>query len=313
MAKQSEVQFDPRYKKVHNAGFVGLVDHMGSDAAICQAARVSYGQGTKSSSEDRALIRYLLRHRHTTPFEMCEVKFHIKLPIFVMRQLIRHRTANVNEYSGRYSEMVDEFYTPEMDYIQAQSKTNKQGREGEISKIGKMDILGNMTDLAEVAYANYQDMITPYEGDDPGLEATMGQQFVPSYPGLTKELARIILPVSNYTECYWKIDLHNLFHLLGLRLDPHAQREIRDFAQAMYDLTAPLFPLACEAFDDYVMGAKTFSRMEVELLLKVINRKCPEGENCRLSSHFDKIREMAAELGMTKRESEEFIQFITNK
>jgi thymidylate synthase (FAD) len=301
MADQLDVENDPNYILVHNYGFVGLVDKMGDDASICQAARVSYGQGTKSASDDRSLIRYLLRHQHTTPFEMCEVKFHIKLPIFVMRQLIRHRTANVNEYSGRYSEMVEQFYMPKDSYLQPQSKTNKQGREGHLSEDHRLQIRSTMLNHFESTYESYKDFITPYEGDDPALEASMGRQYVPDFPGLTKELARIILPVANYTECYWKMDLHNLLRFLRLRLDPHAQREIVDFAEAIYKLIQPLYPMACEAFEDYMRQAKTFSRMEINLLRHMLKEvPFPSDDFCQYT------------IGMTKREIQEFKETFNN-
>lgn len=232
-------------------GFVRLVDYMGDDAAIVQAARVSYGNGTKTVHEDRGLIRYLLRHKHTTPFEMVEFKFHIKLPIFIARQWIRHRTANVNEYSGRYSEMTDEFYLPEKEQLRTQSTVNKQGRSDEaiendmaLSMIGKME--ATQTNL----YSEYKDMLDN---------------------GLARELARINLPLSNYTEWYWKIDLHNLFHFLKLRIDPHAQYEIRVFGEAMAEIVKQIVPVAWEAFEDYSLHAKNFSKNELKVLSQIID------------------------------------------
>lgn len=223
-------------------GFVRLVDVMGDDAAIVQAARVSYGSGTKKVHEDRGLIRYLLRHMHTTPFEMVEFKFHIKLPIFVARQWIRHRTANVNEYSGRYSEMKDEFYVPAIDQVRAQSVSNKQGRADEAFPVDEAErIIAMMESSQQQAYAEYQQMLSQ---------------------DLAREIARINLPVSNYTEWYWKIDLHNLFHFLRLRIDAHAQYEIRVYAQAMADLIKPYVPMAYEAFEDYILKSQRFSRLE---------------------------------------------------
>jgi thymidylate synthase (FAD) len=301
MANVEDVLNDSSYIRVHDRGFVGLIDHMGDDSSICQAARVSYGKGTKSVSDDRGLIRYLLRHKHTTPFEMCEVKFHIKLPIFVMRQLIRHRTASVNEYSGRYSEMSNEFYIPEAKYLQAQSTTNKQGRAGEFVAVHKHGILGRMDNVIRHAYAVYKELITPATelvgSPSPGSN---------SFAGLAKELARIVLPVANYTECYWKIDLHNLFNMLRLRLDPHAQKEIVDFAEAIYKLVQPLYPVACEAFEDYVRQAKTFSRMELEIIKILLNL----GEPLTSSEQSDIIRDRAAFLGMSKRETDEFVEWM---
>ena len=227
-------------------GFVRLIDVMGDDAAIVQAARVSYGSGTKKVHEDRGLIRYLMRHLHTTPFEMVEFKFHVKLPIFVARQWIRHRTANVNEYSGRYSEMKDEFYVPDPDQVRAQSAMNKQGRAETAFDADEADkIRTSMQQTQEMLYGQYQDLLST---------------------DLAREIARINLPVSNYTEWYWKTDLHNLFHFLRLRIDPHAQYEIRVFGEAMAEIVKAAVPLAYEAFEDYILHARRFSRLELEAL-----------------------------------------------
>lgn len=223
-------------------GFVRLIDVMGDDAAIVQAARVSYGAGTKKVNEDVGLIRYLMRHLHTTPFEMVEFKFHVKLPIFVARQWIRHRTANVNEYSGRYSEMKDEFYVPAIDQVRAQSATNKQGRADEAFDPTVAErIRSGMLETQSRLYGEYQHL----------LEAD-----------LAREIARINLPVSNYTEWYWKVDLHNLFHFLKLRIDPHAQYEIRVYGEAMAQIVKAAVPVAYEAFEDYILHARRFSRRE---------------------------------------------------
>ena len=255
---------------VHKHGFVRLVETMGSDNAIVQAARVSYGEGTKNVRNDRALIRYLMRHRHTSPFEMCDLKFHIKLPIFVMRQLVRHRTASINEYSGRYSVMSDDFYVPEFEYLKPQSQTNKQGRDGAFSDTLLSYITKIITDVTETARDKYKVLI----GRD-----------------LTRELSRIILPVSNYTECYWKINLHNLFHFLKLRLDEHAQQEITDFADVIWSFARSRFPIASEAFDDYIRGSITLSRMDVTALKDLLQ---------------DKFVNEAAHYGMSKRELSDF-------
>ena len=227
-------------------GFVRLIDVMGDDAAIVQAARVSYGSGTKKVLEDRGLIRYLLRHAHTTPFEMVEFKFHVKLPIFVARQWIRHRTANVNEYSGRYSEMKDEFYTPHPNDIRPQSVANKQGRSDETLPEGMAEQAANAFKSGQdEAYAQYQEFLEQ---------------------GIAREIARINLPVSNYTEWYWKIDLHNLFHFLRLRIDAHAQYEIRVFAEAIAELVQPFVPYAWEAFEDYVLNAHRMTAPELKVM-----------------------------------------------
>jgi len=227
-------------------GFVRLIDYMGSDSAIVQAARVSYGAGTRKTSEDRGLIRYLMRHRHTSPFEMVELKFHVKLPIFVARQWIRHRTANVNEYSGRYSIMKEEFYVPSAEDIRCQSEVNKQGRSDEVvSPEVQKRLVAYLNQSQKAVYDEYQGFI-----DD----------------GVARELARITLPLSLYTEWYWKIDLHNLFHFLRLRLDEHAQLEIRKYAQIMAEMVKTVCPIAYEAFEDFVLNAVTFSGPELAVL-----------------------------------------------
>lgn len=253
-------------------GFVRLVDVMGDDNSIVQAARVSYGAGTKTVNEDRGLIRYLMRHKHTTPFEMVEFKFHIKLPIFIARQWIRHRTANVNEYSGRYSIMKDDFYLPDLDQIRLQSTMNKQGRADEPMETNKAkEIRNSMKKLQDNLYNEYENLL---EKD------------------FARELARINLPLSNYTEWYWKIDLHNLFHFLRLRIDDHAQYEIRVYGEAMAEIVKQIVPLAWEAFNDYSLNSANFSRLELKALKKLI-----DGEKFD-EIDFDKI-------GLKKREINE--------
>ena len=233
-------------------GFVALVDAMPrlvpegktGDFAVVQAARVSYGQGTKQVSEDRGLVRYLMRHRHSTPFEMVEFKFHVAMPIFVARQWIRHRTANVNEYSARYSIVPDRFYRPSLDNVRKQSKSNRQGGDEPIEAGTAQDFL-NLLEKAEHLYQDYLHL---------------------SEQGVARELARMALPVSVYTEWYWKCDLHNIFHFLSLRMDPHAQLEIQAFARAMYELIKPIVPVACEAFEDYRLNSVHLTRLEIEAL-----------------------------------------------
>lgn len=227
--------------KVHEYGHVALIDVMGSDHDIADAARISYGAGTRSVSDDRNLIRYLVRHKHTSPLEMVELKFGLKMPIFVARQHIRHRTASVNEYSGRYSEMSDEFYLPKLENIKYQSTSNKQGREGAVDEHTAKSISWVMDSCYEKSYQEYSHMI-------------LG--------GVSRELARLVLPVANYTEMYWKIDLHNFFHYIKLRMDKHAQQEIQDFACAMYNLVKARLPIACEAFEDYILNSVTLSNAE---------------------------------------------------
>ncbi len=254
-------------------GFVRLIDVMGDDAAIVQAARVSYGEGTRSVSDDRKLIRYLMRHRHTSPFEMVEFKFHIKLPIFVARQWIRHRTANVNEYSGRYSIMREEFYLPEPEQLRPQSPTNKQGRaETPLPPEIARTLADRMRQIQTALYAEYQALL---------------QQ------NLARELARINLPLSLYTEWYWKIDLHNLFHFLRLRMDEHAQYEIRVYARTIAEIVKVVVPLAWEAFEDYVLEAVTFSRHEQQVLARLLRGE-PLSE------------QLLAEAGLQGREAREF-------
>lgn len=237
---------------VHEHGFIALVDVMPrlvpegqtADSAIVQAARVSYGQGTKQVSEDRTLVRYLLRHRHTTPLEMIEFKFHVAMPMFVARQWIRHRTASVNEYSARYSIVPDRFYRPSIDNIRAQSKSNRQGGEQPVEHATAEQFLS----LLDRAEANYRDYLALTE------------------QGVARELARAALPVSVYTEWYWKCDLHNTLRFLSLRMDPHAQQEIQDFAHAMFRLIQPIVPIACEAWRDYDFESMHLTRLEIEAI-----------------------------------------------
>ncbi|TVQ30673.1 MAG: FAD-dependent thymidylate synthase [Phycisphaeraceae bacterium] len=238
--------------RIHDHGLIGLVDVMPrlvpqgqtADQAIVQAARVSYGAGTKRVNEDRGLIRYLMRHRHTTPFEMVELKFHCAMPIFVARQWIRHRTANVNEYSARYSVMPDRFYRPGIENVRQQSSVNRQGGEEPIDVGTAEDYLAYLEE-AEQNYARYLDL---------------------TERGVARELARIALPQSVYTEWYWKCDLHNTLRFLSLRMDAHAQREIRDFANAMYALIEPIVPVTLEAFRDYELDSMRLTKLEIEAI-----------------------------------------------
>ncbi|MCB1367976.1 MAG: FAD-dependent thymidylate synthase [Rhodobacteraceae bacterium] len=239
--------------EVLDHGFVRVIDYMGDDAAITQAARVSYGKGTKKVTNDEGLIRYLMRHWHSTPFEMCEVKFHVKLPVFVARQWIRHRTANVNEYSARYSILDREFYIPAPDALAAQSVVNNQGR-GELLEGDEAErVLSILKDDAMRAYDHYEDMLSQD-----------GQK------GLARELARMNLPANIYTQWYWKTDLHNLFHFLRLRADVHAQYEIRVYAEAMCAIVADWVPLAYGAFADYRMGGVNLSAKAMECVRRML-------------------------------------------
>lgn len=234
-------------------GFIRVVDYMGDDAAIVQAARVSYGQGTRTARDDAGLIRYLMRHWHSTPFEMCEIKLHVKLPVFVARQWIRHRTANVNEYSARYSILDREFYIPAPEHLAAQSRVNNQGRGAVLEGAEAERVLAILRRDSEAAYDHYEAML-----------ATEGQQ------GLARELARMNLPANVYTQWYWKIDLHNLFHFLRLRADAHAQYEIRAYAETLCEVVKDWVPAAWAAFEDYRLNAVQISGRGMAVLRRML-------------------------------------------
>jgi thymidylate synthase (FAD) len=236
--------------EVLDHGFVRVVDYMGDDAAIVQAARVSYGRGTRRVQDDAGLINYLMRHRHTTPFEMCEIKYHVKLPIFVARQWIRHRTANVNEYSGRYSVLDKEYYLPAPEHLAAQAKSNRQGRDAVLSADAAAEVLAILKADAERCHADYERLLN---------EDAAGRVRDESASGIARELARMNLTLNTYTQWYWKIDLHNLLHFLGLRADAHAQYEIRVYAEAMLETVKRWVPITHAAFVDYRLGAFTLS------------------------------------------------------
>jgi thymidylate synthase (FAD) len=242
-------------------GFVRVIDYMGDDGAIVQAARVSYGRGTRRVSEDRGLISYLMRHRHTTPFEMCEIKYHVKLPIFVARQWIRHRTANVNEYSARYSILDNEFYIPAPEHLAAQASINRQGRGDALQGEPARRVLDLLRDDSERAYAGYAEMLNE---DDTGAPRD------PSWPGLARELARMNLSLNFYTQWYWKTDLHNLLHFLSLRADPHAQYEIRTYADAMLETVKRWVPIVYAAFLEYRMKAATISATGLAVIRRML-------------------------------------------
>jgi thymidylate synthase (FAD) len=261
-------------------GFVRVIDYMGDDAAIVQAARVSYGKGTKRVSEDRGLIRYLMRHHHTTPFEMCELKVHCKLPIFVARQWIRHRTASVNEYSGRYSILDREFYVPTPELVGAQSTSNRQGRADALTPERAAAVIQLLRDDATRCYDHYQELLN--EDDD-------GRPLRPGEAPLARELARINLTLGYYTQWYWKIDLHNLFHFVRLRADAHAQEEIRAYARVIGDVVRRWVPAAWDAFVDYRLESTTLSRVEREAVRRML-----AGEAVDLAA-----------LGLSKREQDE--------
>lgn len=255
-------------------GFIRVIDYMGSDAAIVQAARVSYGKGTRKVNEDAGLINYLMRHRHTTPFEMCEIKLHIKLPIFIARQWIRHRTANVNEYSGRYSIMDREFYIPAAEQLAAQSATNRQGRAEVLSPEESERVLALLKADAEQCYTHYQEMLNEDEAGVP-LDETK--------TGLARELARMNLTLNYYTQWYWKIDLHNFMHFLALRADAHAQYEIRVYAEAMLDVLKRWVPLTYAAFMDYRVGGAEISSKGLSLIRRLIRGEKPQQEDSGMS------------------------------
>jgi thymidylate synthase (FAD) len=255
-------------------GFVRVIDYMGDDAAVVQAARVSYGRGTRRVSEDSGLIRYLMRHRHSTPFEMCEIKYHVKLPIFVARQWIRHRTANVNEYSARYSILDREFYLPGPEHLAAQSVANRQGRGDVLTGDEAAHVLDMLREDATRCYDHYAEMLN---------EDAAGEALDPSRQGLARELARMNLTLNTYTQWYWKIDLYNLFHFLSLRADAHAQYEIRVYAEAMLRTVEAWVPLAYQAFRDYRLGAATLSAQMLAVVRRMLSGEAVEQPNSGLN------------------------------
>ncbi len=252
-------------------GFIRVIDYMGDDAAICQAARVSYGKGTKSVQNDEGLIRYLMRHWHSTPFEMCEIKLHVKLPVFVARQWIRHRTANVNEYSARYSILDREFYIPAPEHVNAQSVVNNQGRGGVLEGAEAARVLEILKADSNRAYDHYESMISETAPDGTPQD------------GLARELARMNLPANIYTQWYWKVDLHNLFHFLRLRADAHAQYEIRVYADAICKVVADWVPAAYGAFEDYRLGGATMSGRALDCIRRMLKGEEVTQENSGMS------------------------------
>lgn len=347
--------WEPEYINVLNHGFVGLVDFYGDDSAVVNAARVSYGQGTKKTRGDRGLIRYLMRHLHTTPFEMVDFKFHIKAPIFVFRQWHRHRTFSINEYSARYSEMKDEMYEPNIGHLAPQSTTNKQGREDNLlSENDYIAVMNVVQECFETAFQGYKHLLGPTEAgtvppatdgvlrriqwcqdaavtavnearrraiesdhDDPYPTEESVSEAIQSYfdqngvteisddfPGIARELARMVLPVATYSEMYWKGNMHNLFHFLNLRCDSHAQYEIRVYAEAILELIRPHAEWSVEAFEDYLLGATRLSRMETELLRELISPM-------QHSQFFENIPEKLKAKGASEREITEFISRFT--
>lgn len=269
---------EPVKTHILDHGQVVLLDVFGTDARIAEAARVSYGKGTKKISNDNALIRYLVRHRHTSPLEMCEVLFYLKVPIFVVRQLVRHRTANINEVSGRYSEMPEEMYVPEEPQLGPQSAINNQGRADTEVSIQTRRAQLEIAQATADAFQSYDRLLT--------------------LNNVSKEISRIVLPLSAYTELYWKCDLHNFFHFCKLRMDAHAQYEIRVMANAMFASVEPFFPLATSAFRDYILKTKTLSSAEQQLLASMLaSPSLPSSQDAKA-------------LGMSEREHTEFVQWI---
>jgi thymidylate synthase (FAD) len=278
-----EILFTPL--PVLDHGFVRVIDYMGDDAAVVQAARVSYGKGTKRVNEDRGLIQYLMRHRHTTPFEMCEIKYHVKLPIFVARQWIRHRTANVNEYSARYSILDNEFYLPAAEHLAVQSTSNRQGRGSSLPPDEAARVLDLLREDSLRSYRDYAYMLNEDES---------GKAVDESRSGLARELARMNLSLNFYTQWYWKTDLHNLLGFLSLRADAHAQYEIRVYADAMIDTLERWVPLVAEAFRQYRIGGAQLSANALAVVKKML-----AGENVDQASS-----------GMSKREWSELMQVL---
>lgn len=259
--------------KVLDKGFVRLVDYMGGDQRIVQSARVSYGAGTKTYRQDRGLIHYLIKNWHTSPFEQVQLTFHTKMPIFVARQWVRHRTARLNEISGRYSVMKDEFYLPEPEHVCYQSESNKQGRSEALPPEAAQEVIAAMEREQKEMYSNYESLLEK---------------------NVARELARANLPNSLYTEWYWQIDLHNLFHFLRLRMDPHAQYEIRVYAEAMAECAKAVAPLAYEAFEEHILGSVTFSRAELEALGRMLKGQSHTLEGRPLAAFEAKLSKLHA-------------------
>ena len=271
-------------------GFIRVVDYMGDDSSVVQAARVSYGKGTKKVSTDAGLIKYLMRHWHSTPFEMCEIKYHVKLPIFIARQWIRHRTANVNEYSARYSILDKEFYLPEPEHLAAQSQNNRQGRGDVLKGEQAKKVLNLLKNDAEQTYNNYEMMLNErYDG------SVIDEKEV----GLARELARMNLTLNTYTQWYWKTDLLNLMNFLRLRADHHAQYEIRTYADTMLDTLKKWVPITYEAFMDYRVGGTEVSAKGKAVLQKLIQREEVNIEKSGLSKR--EWNELMESFGFTEK------------
>lgn len=276
------------YHPVLDHGFIAVKDYMGDDLSILQMARMSYGKGTKGVSDDRALLRYLMRHFHTSPFEGCVIKLHVKLPIFVMRQWVRHRTASLNEYSARYSIMPDEFYTPEPAQLAVQSTDNKQGRGDTLTADQTAEVLRILKDDAQRNFSSYHQLLNVDED---------GEAIDEDRDGIARELARIGLPLSTYTQMYWQTNLHNLMHFLRLRADRHAQYEIRIYAEKMLAVMADWVPVTTEAFRDYQLEAGRLSRMELGLVRDLLAGKASMADAERYGLSKREIREFKDRFG----------------
>ena len=280
-----EILYQPFYALDY--GFVRVVDYMGNDSSVVQAARVSYGSGTKQINADIALINYLMAHKHTTPFEMCELKLHIKLPIFIARQWVRHRTASINEYSARYSILEDEFYIPKSEHLSAQSKVNHQGRNSEnvLSPAEQQEVLDILIKDSQHCYQNYLHLIN---------QNPSGETINENKQGLARELARMNLTLNCYTQWYWKINLHNLLHFLKLRADSHAQYEIRVYAEIILDIVKKWVPHSYNAFVNYQQNSKNFSQNALAVLQKLLHQQSVSQETS----------------GLNKREWQELVDFF---
>jgi thymidylate synthase (FAD) len=275
VAALEELLFEP--VPVLDHGFIRVVDYMGDDSAVVQSARVSYGRGTKSVSTDAGLINYLMRHRHTTPFEMCEIKLHVKLPIFVARQWIRHRTANVNEYSARYSILDREYYVPAAIDVATQSASNRQGRGSALATDDAEAVRDRLAGQATAAFDLYDALIAE-DGS-----------------GVARELARAVLPLATYTQWYWKIDLHNLLHFVALRADPHAQHEIRAYADVLLDIVRKWVPLTAAAFENHRLEGAHLSKTQLDVIRRRLAGEAVDAADSGLGAR--EWRELATILG----------------
>jgi len=303
--KEDNVKYPEDCIKVLDKGFVRLVEHMGDDHSICNAARVSYQKGTKKVSDDKTLIRYLMRKRHTSPFEMCEFIFHARTPIFCARQWVRHRTASLNEMSGRYSEMPQLYYIPKEEDVTFQDTTNKQG--GTKEPLTLLNI-PNATEFVGGGYEKEYASEWKWSDEFKMIPAHAIEQYDSLLrTGMRRELARIVLPLNLYTEWYWKLDLHNLFHFLKLRLDSHAQYEMRLYAEAIYKLIKPIVPISCEAFEDYVLNAITLTAKDITALEELLDYYYFDCSNDP-PTWDTVVSQIAKEYFTNKRERSEFVE-----